>query len=150
MEMKGTLLTAVHAASDGLAVTVTEPVPPVAVAVAEVAPRVKVVPAPACMIVNVWPAMVSVPVRLLTEVFATAEYATLPLPVPVAPEVIEIQDALLVAVQVASIAFAVTVTEPVPPFAATLADGGARVKLAVTAACVIVNACPPTEMVPVR
>ena len=52
---------------------------------------------PACETVNARPAMVSVPVRG-AALFAAALNATVPLPVPLAPAVIVIHDALLVAV----------------------------------------------------
>ena len=55
--------------------------------------------APAWVTVTVWPAMVSVPVRGDVPVFAAIENATAPLPLPLAPEVIVSQEALLVAVQ---------------------------------------------------
>jgi hypothetical protein len=74
--------------------------------------------------VNVCPATVSVPVRLLVFVFAATEYPTVPLPLPLLPEVIVIQAALLAAVQVQPVG-AVTVTLPVPPLACTDALVGA-------------------------
>ena len=49
--------------------------------------------------VTVWPAMVSVPVRGDVAVFAAIEKATVPLPLPLAPEVMVNQESLLVAVQ---------------------------------------------------
>ena len=54
--------------------------------------------APAWVTVKVCPAMVSVPVRVLLEVFSATVYATLPGPEPVLPEVIVIKAVLLVAV----------------------------------------------------
>jgi hypothetical protein len=50
------------------------------------------------VIVNVWPAIVSVPVRTLPAVFAATLYVTVPIPVPLAPAVIVTQPTLLIAV----------------------------------------------------
>ena len=41
--------------------------------------------APACVTLNVWPAIVTVPVRCAVPVFAATVTATVPLPVPLAP-----------------------------------------------------------------
>ncbi len=49
------------------------------------------------MTVNVWPAIVIVPLRLLDDGFDATEYLTEPLPEPVVPLLIVIQDTLLVA-----------------------------------------------------
>ena len=62
---------------------------------------------------NVWPAMVNVPVRA-PVVLAAALNATLPFPVPLAPDVIVSQPAFAVAVQVQPVA-AETATFPLPP-----------------------------------
>jgi hypothetical protein len=51
---------------------------------------------PAWVTLNVWPAMVIVPVRCAVLVFAATMTPTVPLPVPVAPEPIVNQAALLV------------------------------------------------------
>src|SRR5215831_18103303 len=64
------------------------------------------------LMVMVCPATVSVPVRLPVEALAATEYATLPLPVPLEPDVIVIQEAPLLAVQLEA---AVTPTLPLPP-----------------------------------
>ncbi len=58
--------------------------------------------------------MVTVPVRELVDVFAATLSETLPLPVPDAPEVTAIQDALLDAVHVQPVV-PVTPTERAPP-----------------------------------
>ncbi len=65
------------------------------------------------MIVTIWPAIVSVPVRAAPEL-AAAVYDTEPSPVPDAPRVIEIQDAFDVAVHAQPLSVP-TSTEPVPP-----------------------------------
>jgi hypothetical protein len=70
----------------------------------------------ACVTVNVAPAIVNVPVRLVVAVFAATLKAVLPEPDPEAPLVIVIQEALLVAVQ-PQFAPAVTPPAPVPPAA---------------------------------
>jgi len=51
------------------------------------------------VIVNVWPAIASVPVRGLVEVFAAIVYPTAPLPDPVVPVRMVIHPVLLVEVQ---------------------------------------------------
>ena len=73
--------------------------------------------------VTVWPAMVKVPVRGDVPVFAAMENATLPLPLPLAPEVMSSQASLLVAVQ-AQAAAVVMLLLPVPPGAAGLSAVG--------------------------
>ena len=69
---------------------------------------------PACVIVNVLPPALIVPVRGDALVFAAAVNATLPLPAPLAPEVIVIHPSVVDAVQLHP-AGAVTVIVPVPP-----------------------------------
>ena len=54
---------------------------------------------PLWVIEKVLPAMVIVPVRDVMPELASTEYPTVPLPLPVDPEVTEIQTALLAAVQ---------------------------------------------------
>jgi len=115
------LLVAVHA-QPAVAVTVTVADPPLAAGLADVGDALKL-HGNVCVIVTVWPATVSVPVREVVPVFAATLYVTVPLPVPLAPAVTVIQDALLVAVH-AQPAVAVTVTVADPPLAAGLADVG--------------------------
>ena len=55
----------------------------------------KCMPPPACVTVKVWPPMVSVPVRESSPVFAATLKPTVPLPLPLAPPVTVIQEALL-------------------------------------------------------
>jgi hypothetical protein len=64
--------------------------------------------------VNVCPAIVNVPVRLLPVLFAATVKLTVPFPVPVDPLVMVIQLALLTAVH-AHPDCVVTETVPVPP-----------------------------------
>ena len=95
------------------AVTVTVPVVAADdVRLDDVGEIVNVQGTPACVTVNVWPAMVSVPVRDVVPELAATLYATVPFAVPLAPDVIVIQLALLVAVHVQPVP-AVTPTEPV-------------------------------------
>jgi len=68
--------------------------------------------------VNVCPAIVSAPVRA-APAFAAAVNATVPLPLPVAPDVIVIHGALLLAVH-RQPAVVVTFEVPVPPDAGRL------------------------------
>lgn len=56
----------------------------------------------------------SVPVLMVVPVLAVTEYPTIPLPVPLLPEVIVIHEALLVAVHEQLLDEGVTVTLPVP------------------------------------
>ena len=72
----------------------------------------------AWLTVNVWPAIVIVPLRA-APVFAAAVKPTDPLPVPLAPEVTVIHDALLTPVHVQLAVEGVTaIAVPVPPAAA--------------------------------
>lgn len=129
------------------AVTATLPELPPAAIEALVAPRLNV-HAAACVTVNVWPAIVSVPV-LLPPVFAPTVKLIDPLPVPAAVVVIAIQEAFDVAVQVHA-AGPLTVTEPLAPLAAADRLELDNVKLHATAACVTVNVLPATVIVPLR
>ena len=88
---------------------------------------------------NVWPAIVSVPVRALVPVFAVALKLTEPLPVPEAPAVTVSHAALLVADQVQP---AAAVTADVPPLADAGSDaltGEIDIVQDDVAACVTVN-----------
>jgi hypothetical protein len=143
------LLTAVHAQPPG-APTVVEPVPPAAAT--DVAPGVSenVQGAPASVTVNVWPPMVSVPVRCDELGFAVALKLTVPLPLPLPPLVIVSHDvSLLTAVQ-AQPPGAVTAVEPVAPPNTIDALVGASEYVHGAAACVTVNVCPPIVNVPLR
>ena len=72
--------------------------------------------AAACVTVNVAPAIVSVPVRVVVAVLAATLKDVVPLPKPIAPPVTVIHDALLAADH-AQPRPAVTVLLPVPPAA---------------------------------
>jgi hypothetical protein len=73
---------------------------------------------------------------------------TVPLPLPLAPDVTVIHDALLTAVHPQPLP-PVTVTLPDPPLDPTLCDVGDTLKLH-TPASVTVTVCPPTVRVPER
>ena len=73
---------------------------------------------PAWFTVNVWPPAVIVAVRADVLVFAATEKATVPFPLPLAPEVTVTHAAELVAVH-AQPDDELTLNEPVPPLAAT-------------------------------
>ena len=73
---------------------------------------------PSWYTVTVSPPTVSVPVRDVCPVCDSTVYVTLPLPVPLEPEIIEIHAALLVAVQLQLpdvVTLAVPLPLPVPP-----------------------------------
>ena len=105
--------------------------------------------AAACVTVKVAPAIVSVPVRLEATVFAATLKAAVPFPDPVAPLVIVIHAALLVAVHAQPVA-ALTVLLPVPPAAVNAWPVGAIDGEQDAAAWVTVNVAPAMVSVPVR
>jgi hypothetical protein len=131
------------------AVTVIVPVPAASDGLADVGAIVGAQGAPAWVTVKVLPAIVSVPVRALVVGFAVTLYVTAPLPLPLAPALIEIHDALLLAVQAQPVV-AVTVTVPVPPAAVAFAEGAEIVGPHGTPAWVTVKVRPATVRVPVR
>src|SRR5262245_3662274 len=133
------------------AVTPTVPVVAAAPGDALVASRVNVHGAPACVTVNVCPAIASVPVRGVVARFAATAYPTVPLPMPLGPDVTVNQvGALLVAVQVQLPTDAVTPTVPVVAAAPGDALVASRVNVHGAPACVIVKICPAIVSVPVR
>jgi hypothetical protein len=74
-----------------------------------------------CVTVNVWPAMVTVPLLCAAVLFAATVYPTLPLPVPLAPLLIVRKLAVLETAAVhAHPACVVTLTIPVVPAAAAV------------------------------
>jgi hypothetical protein len=100
---------------------------------------------PAWVTVNVWPAIVSVPVRCPPG-FAAAAYVTLPGVLPLAGLVIDNQSALAVADH-AHPPGAFTVIVPPPPAAGTVSLVGASVNEH-PPSCPSTNVCPPTLTVP--
>ena len=149
------LAVAVHAHVPCEAVTVTEAGPP-ASATLWAAGAIVIVHGgggAACVIVNVRPAAAIVATRDAVPVFAATVNATVPLPVPAAPDVIVIQAALVVAVHVQLPAEAVTAIDPDPPASATFWDDGEIENVQAgggAAACAIVNVLPATTIVAVR
>ncbi len=107
--------------------------------------------APAWVTVTVWPAMVSVPVRGDVAVFASIEKATVALPLPVTPDVMVIQEALLVAVQLQPVAVVTVLLFELAP-APGVSDVGETVKVqgGGAPAWVTVTVCPAMVSVPVR
>ena len=105
--------------------------------------------APACVTVTVWPATVSVPVRGDVAVLAAMAKPTVPFPLPLAPDVMLSQEALLVAVHVHPVA-AVTLLLLELALAPGLSDVGETVYVQATPACVTVTVWPATVSVPVR
>ena len=131
-------------------VTFVLPVLAVAVGLNEVGATENVQGAPAWVTVNVWPAMVSVPVLGEVDVFAAIEKATVPFPEPLAPDVMVSQEALLVAVQ-AQPAVVVTVALLEPALAAGFSEVGVTENAQTPApAWVTVTVCPAMVNVPVR
>jgi hypothetical protein len=120
-----TLAVAVHAHVAADAVSATEPEPPTSATVCEVGAIEKVHGGggggggAACATVNVWPPIVSVPLRT-APVLAAAVNATAPFPVPDAPLPIVSQGTFATAAQAQVPADAVTATEPEPPVSAML------------------------------
>lgn len=99
---------------------------------------------------NVTPAIVIVPVRGRSEEFEATLYVTLPVPLPEAPDVTTIHEALLTAVHAQPAAFDVTVTVADPPAAVGELAVGEIDVLQTIPACVTVNVWPPTVIVAVR
>lgn len=123
-----------------------EPVPPDAAGVADVVESENAQPCP-WFTVKVRPAIVSVPERPGPFVDATVK-ATVPFPVPLPPEVIEIHGTLLAALQPQP-AGALTDTEPLPP------EGAIDCVSAESAnehpsPCVMLTVCPAIVSVPER
>ena len=103
----------------------------------------------ACETVNVFPAIVSVPVRTAAIVLGATVKLAEPLPEPVAPAVTVIQVALLTDVQVQPVAV-VTDAEPLSPAAGTDWLEGEIENVHPAGLCVTVNVWPPIVIVPLR
>jgi hypothetical protein len=84
------------------------------------------------------------------EPLAATEYATVPLPVPLPPDVIVIQPTLLLAVHAQHVSDAVTATLPVPPLAVKFWPVGLIENTQLPASCVTVNVCDAIVIVPDR
>lgn len=105
--------------------------------------------AAACDTVNVWLAIVTVPLRAAAA-FASTLSVTVPLAVPVDPSVTAIHGALLTAFQLQKLALAVTVIATALALALTDALAGVRVYAQAIAACDTVTVWPPIFSEPVR
>ena len=141
-------LDAVHGHAEG-SVTATEPCAPLAGTDVDTGANVAVQTTPACVTVNVCPPAVIVPVRLLRLVFAAIEYPTVPSPVPLAPDVMLIQEAEAVAFQVQPGSVS-TLTVPVAASLGMEVLTGESANVHVCPACVTVNVWPAIVIVPVR
>jgi hypothetical protein len=97
MVIQGALLVAVHEQAIDPA-TVIEPVDPLAGTVTDSGESVIAQPCPACVTIACCPPMVRIAVRSWFVLFAAMFMKTEPLPVPLSPDVIVIQDAVLVVV----------------------------------------------------
>jgi hypothetical protein len=106
-------------------------------------------PAPPWETVNVIPAIVRVPFREVVPAFAAAVKLTVPLPEPLAPDVIVIHESLLTAVQ-AQPACAVTAELPAPPLGPNCALEGWIEKLHAAAAWSTVKVRPAPVIDPDR
>jgi hypothetical protein len=105
--------------------------------------------APDCETVNVAPAIVSVPDRLVVEVFAATLNPALPGPVPEVPLVTVIHGALLVVLHVQP-ADVVTFVLPLPPAAPSDCADDEMLNEQLALACVTVKVRPAIVRVPVR
>ena len=104
---------------------------------------------PCWVTVKVWPPMVRVPVLEVLPVLAVTVYVTDPFPEPLLPELMAIQETVLLAVQLQP-APAVTLTVPVPPTEAKpLLVGEIEYVQLLPAAWVTVKVWPAIVMVPV-
>lgn len=141
-----------HDGEDAVTATVAEPAVSVAFWLAGAIEKVQergAESAPDWETVTVRPATVSVPVRAVVAVLASALKVTLPLPEPEAPAVTRSHDALAAAVQ-AQPAEVATSTVLVSPAAATDTVVVERVYVHSGAACEIVKVLPAIAIVPVR
>jgi hypothetical protein len=94
--------------------------------------------------------MVIVPLRGEHPVLVATEKTTVPLPVPLPPDVTVIQPSLLEAVHAQQLCEAVTATLPVPPVEVKLWLVGLIEKVQLPASCVTVNVWPAMVIVPLR
>lgn len=141
-------LVAVHAHAPG-SVTATEAEPPLEPTDALTGAIVDEQVTPACVTVNVWPPIVTVPVRLVRAVFAAMLYATVPSAFPLPPDAIEIHDAEDVAVH-AQPARVSTLTVPLVASAGAETLTGEIENVQVWPACVTTNDWPAIAIEPVR
>jgi len=152
----GALAVAVHAQDGADAVTVIEPESPCFLASCEFGEIVMLHAGGGggadCVIVKVFPAATMAADRVAVVVLAVTVNATVPLPVPDAPEVTAIHAAPVDDVHAQELAEAVTPNEPDPPGLLRFCETGemANVHAGGAAACEIVNVWPATASVVVR
>jgi hypothetical protein len=101
-----------------------------------------------CVTVNVWPAIVRVPVRLLPVLLLATVNLTEPFPVPLDPLVIVIQFAVLTAVHVQLGCVVTDTGPPLPPSLSTPSLVGEMEYM--QPLCEIATGWPATVNVPVR
>jgi len=130
MVIQSSLLTVVHVHETG-AVTAMLPVPPVRASVWLVG-LIWYLQMTACDTVNVWPAMVIVPVRGADPELAGTVNCTVPFPVPDAPLLIVIHASLLIAAHEHDEAVVTAIETPAPPAAPIELLVGVMAKLHVT------------------
>jgi hypothetical protein len=143
------LLVAVHAHPVAAVTLTVPPVTPAAGGLADAAPIVGAQGAPAWVTVNATPPTVIVAERAVVVGFAVTVYVTEPLPLPVAPALMVIHDALSVAVHahpVTAVTATVFVLAPKP----RLADAGAIVGAQGAPAWLTLKVLPAIVSVPVR
>jgi hypothetical protein len=145
----GALLVAVHAHDVALAVTATVPLPPACVGELAVGEMPIAQTTPACVMPNVCPAAVMVAVRWFVLGLAVMLYETLPLPDPVAPLVIDTQDASSTAVHEQPAGMEMVML-PVAAAASTDTPVGEIVDVHGMPDCVTPNAWPAIVATPVR
>jgi hypothetical protein len=126
-EMNAALLIALQMQLAADAVTLTVRDPPVASTLALVGESANAHPVPDdCVTVTIWPATITVPVRADDPVLVATSNVTAPLPLPLPPDVIVMNEELLAALH-AQPGEVVTVTVTGPPPAMTAGDSGLTV-----------------------
>jgi hypothetical protein len=131
-------------------VTDTLTLPPPAGTLVPVGDRLKLQGTAFCVTVKVWPAMITVPVREVPAVLAATLRPTVPLPVPLAPEVTVIHDALLVADRAQPVVPLTETLTPPPPAATVVLVGDSPNAPQAAAAWMTVKVLPAMVSVPVR
>jgi hypothetical protein len=134
-----------------LVATVTEPVPPLAGTSEPLLDKLTVQPAPDWLTAKLRPATVTVSDRLPVLKFADTLMLTLPVPLPLDPDVTSSHEGLLlVAVHGQSASDELTAIVPLPPAAGITTEAGLIVKAQLDPNCVMVWVYPLTETVPDR
>jgi hypothetical protein len=147
MVIHGVAVVAVHAQAAVVVTFTGEPAPP-AIPIDWLAGLIAYEQPLVCVSVNVWPAIVMVPVRVTPEL-AAAVKLTSPLPVPVAPEAMVIHEVAVVAVHAQPAAVETLTADPAPP-AAPIDWLAGLIVYEQPLAWLTVNVWPATVIVPVR